>query len=688
MLARTRFGSTIALAAALLARCGGDGVEATADAADVGGVLLPDAAPVAGVVALTDFTRSDGFFSAPVPSEDLRHDGGVDVSGWPNPDDNDLVAQLRDVVTTDAGGFPVSSTIYLPFDGDLDPTALPSLADSVEPEAGVFLADVDPASDQRGRRVPVEVSFLYDAGPYGAPRLLAVLPLQGAPLRPDTLHAAVVLRGVGDATGAPLGRSAGLADLLAGREVAGLDLAAREAYDAALASLAEDGVDLAEVAGLAVFRTHDATLELSAYIAAARTEEPLAPGGFGLNEVFDDYCVYEGTVTVPTFQHGDPPFLGGPEAGGDWRRDASGAPTLTGRETARVVVTVPRSAPPAAGFPTLVFVRTGGGGDRPLVDRGRHAEVHGEAEPGSGPARELAAVGFAGVSVDGPLGGLRNTTGADEQFLVFNVTNARALRDNVRQSALELALLPDALAALALDTSACPGAPPVTRFDTGTLALMGHSMGATIAPLTVAAEPRYGALILSGEGGSYIQQIPYKREPIDVAPVARGLLGYAARPLLPSDPALCLLQWAAEASDPQIYAPRVREGGTHVLMLQGIVDHYNLPPMANAVSLPLGLDLGGPSLDAAEPSLAAFRPLAELLPLIGGRQRALPIDDGAGSTRVVVQFPEDGIEDGHEVVFQTAAPKRTYRCFLADFAAGRAPRVVDGAADPDGPCPP
>ena len=33
--------------------------------------------------------------------------------------------------------------------------------------------------------------------------------------------------------------------------------------------------------------------------------------------------------------------------------------------------------------------------------------------PGSGPAREFARVGFAGVQVDGPLGGLRNTTGGD-----------------------------------------------------------------------------------------------------------------------------------------------------------------------------------------------------------------------------------------------------------------------------------
>ena len=94
----------------------------------------------------------------------------------------------------------------------------------------------------------------------------------------------------------------------------------------------------------------------------------------------------------------------------------------------------------------MTFVRTGGGGDRPLVDRGVQA-VHDAPPlvPGSGPAQEFARVGYAGVQVDGPLGGLRNTTHGDEQFLIFNVFNVAALRDNVRESALELVVLSSVL---------------------------------------------------------------------------------------------------------------------------------------------------------------------------------------------------------------------------------------------------
>ena len=47
----------------------------------------------------------------------------------------------------------------------------------------------------------------------------------------------------------------------------------------------------------------------------------------------------------------------------------------------------------------------------------------------------------------------KGPTGADEQFLMFNVQNPLALRDNVRQSALEIALLPQVLARLEVDTS-------------------------------------------------------------------------------------------------------------------------------------------------------------------------------------------------------------------------------------------
>ncbi len=52
----------------------------------------------------------------------------------------------------------------------------------------------------------------------------------------------------------------------------------------------------------------------------------------------------------------------------------------------------------------------------------------------------------------------------------------------------------------------------------------------------------------------------------------------------------------------------------------------------------------------------------------------------------MVQHAEDGIEDGHEVVFQTEAPKHQYRCFLESLARGETPIVVPDAAE-EAACP-
>ena len=54
-------------------------------------------------------------------------------------------------------------------------------------------------------------------------------------------------------------------------------------------------------------------------------------------------------------------------------------------------------------------------------------------------------------------------------------------------------------------------------------------------------------------------------------------------------------------------------------------------------------------------------------------------------TAIVVQHPSDGIEDGHEIVFQTDPPKHEYECFLASSLHG-VPKVPDGG-DPDAGCP-
>jgi pimeloyl-ACP methyl ester carboxylesterase len=215
------------------------------------------------------------------------------------------------------------------------------------------------------------------------------------------------------------------------------------------------------------------------------------------------------------------------------------------------------------------------------------------------------------------------------------------------------------------------------------MVLVGHSMGATIAPLTAAAQPRFRAMVLSGAGGSYLHNVVYKQSPLEVRPLAEAMLNYPAygRTLTPSDPFLSIVQWASESADPPPYAAAQADGpdAPHVLMFQGIVDSYILPPMANAMSLSLGLDLGGEELDRIDPELEAFEPLGDLLELLGSEVLQLPVrGNRPGRTAVVVQHEEDGVEDGHEVMYQLDLPKEQYRCFLAGLAAGELPEVGEG----------
>lgn len=621
---------------------------------------------VGGVVVNMDFRRETGFYSAPFPSDERQADDGrIDISGYPNPDKIGFVEQTLDVIREDVRGFGIASAVFFTLSAPPDVTRLPDAFASVADGAPVFLISVTPGPDYL-RRYPVDVSYAADGGPFGALNLLSLLPVQGMALRPKTTYAAVVLRNLRSADGKPLGVSSGMAALAAGRRPAGLTETAFTRYRDALAALAEAGVASRSIAGLAVFTTGEPAAEMEVFRKDVLAQpRPQPESAFALAATYETFCEYQSTVQMPVYQAGTPPF---DSSGGNWTVDEAGKPVLQGHEQAKFIVTVPRAAAPAAGYPTVVVVRTGGD---PLVHRGVHPVAHGAAEPGSGPASEFAKEGYAGVTIDGPHGGLRNVTKGDEQVLMFNILNPRAMRDNVRQSALETILTAHMLDDVTIDASGCPGVGATVKLDTTKLALMGHSMGATVAQPAMAYEPRFKGLILSGAGASWLANLIYKQKPLNVPQIAELVLNYGKydRKLTEQDPVVSLVQWAGDQSDAPAYNQRMTE--RNILMLQGIVDHYIMPPIANASSLSLGLDLAGTPLDADTAEIASLRPLEPLLAFSGRKRVEYPVQGNHGkATAVVAQYREDGIEDGHEVAFQTEAPKLQYRCFLRSLLHG------------------
>ena len=631
-----------------------------------------------------DFTRAGGFYTAPFPGEDLRRaDDTIDLSRFPGHGKSAVLDAALGAIAADARGFSTTAGIFLTTTFPIDLTSLPrTAAVSLTGEATVFLVDVDPASPWHGQRTPADVAFLDDGGPYGAQNLLSLVPYQGVPLHPSTLYAAVVTTRVRDDRGHRLSVSPSLRTLLLRGAPAGLSPSALGEFRTALGELGHPE----ELAAVAVFRTDAPLAGMAAVAEAIIGEHPVPNAPLAAAEVFSNFCVYQSTIDMPQYQRGTPPYE---SVGGTWAFDSSGKPLRQRYERANLVVTFPATPMPPEGFPTVVFSRTGAGGERPLVDRG--VRVDGRFVPGTGPAGDFARAGFAAISIDGPLGGLRNAVHADEQFLIFNFSNPGAIRDNIRQSAAELILTAHLLDTLTVDASGCAGLEnPRARFNPEKVALFGHSMGATISPLALAYEPRFRAAILSGAGGSWIANLIHKQKPLPVRHVTEFMLGYTQRwfTVTQGDPALSILQWGAEAADPPIYGARIKG---QVLMFEGIVDHYILPPMANATSLSMGLDLAGEELDRATPELGSYATFRDVAVFSGRTALPYPVEgnlkraDGEVVTAAVVQRLGDGIEDGHEAVFQTPGPKYQYRCFLKTFAAGRA-RIV-APQDGLGVCP-
>jgi len=411
----------------------------------------------AGPHVLHDFSRAHNLFDAPFPADDLYDGTTADASRFPNPANSISVEQGR-VLLGPNHGFALTGGVFFQISEPLDPTQLPAIADTVKATSSVVVAAIDRSAPDYAVRYPLEVTFQPTKTPYGAPNLLALVPLQGMPLRPNERYVAIVTTSLHAASGAALDAAPS---------------SALKRFPDAVKALADLGVATSQVAGITSFTTGDPAADLARVRESALARPlPVIDAPFTRTDMFTDFCAYHTTIAMPDWQSGTPPFNAD---GGTWTFDASGAPIFQRTETANLVVTIPRKSLPTGGYPLVVFIRTGGGGDRPLVDRGVQPTEGADAiEPGEGPARYLARAGFAGIEVDGPVSGLRNTSGADEQFLTFNVGNLGAMRDNIRESAVELDVIAHVGIALHLDASDCPGAGGTSvGFDASHVAIMG-----------------------------------------------------------------------------------------------------------------------------------------------------------------------------------------------------------------------
>lgn len=661
---------------------------------DDGILSRPPAGPaeaVPGVSFRFDLSTEAGFYGLPVPTELRREaDGTYAWADFPLPADNPFRELLqRYVALADAArGAGQNGLVFFALDGPVDPSSLPATpAEALDAAAPIQLMDVDPGSPELGRRFPLQVHFRPEEQACGPANLLAVMPFPGFVLRRDTLYAALLTRDVRDPEGAPMGSPLAFEQVKNGETPEGaLGPRALDLYRGPLNVLAARGVPRARIAAMTVFRTLDAVEGMLALRRWLRTNEPtpapVTPPA--ITDVYADYCVWEGRVELPVFQTGTSPYA---LEGGEILFGEDGVPVVQRREAVRFLVTVPRQTMPVGGWPILLYEHGGSGSYREVVTRGTLPDP----APGSGPAQLLARRGIAAFGKDGATNVNRgNPTGG---FLFFNTLNPVAFRDNVRQSAFEQAASVRMLRELSLDPAGCPGADAGAspdggiRFDPRHFFFMGHSTGSTVGPAFLAGETGIEAAVLSGSGVSYIYQVLYKRQPFPLRPVVQLLLA-PDEALDPFRPFLTVIQTAWEEAEPLVYDPHLigepLEGAPplSVLVTLGILDTYNPPPAENPGVAALGIDAAGEILND---EILAFLDLTGRTVLAPPVSRNVAVPGGT-VTGVAVQYREDGIVDGHNVVFQLEEAKYQVGCFLRSLVDQGRAVLPAPVADADAAC--
>ncbi|MCA9774964.1 MAG: hypothetical protein KC466_21270, partial [Myxococcales bacterium] len=356
---------------------------------------------------------------------------------------------------------------------------------------------------------------------------------------------------------------------------------------------------------------------------------------------------------------------------------------------------------PPEGWPLLFFIHGTSGTSAQVHDRGRDPGT-GPREPGGGPARIAAARGWAAagmgsflapehlppeVTVNGQVGN--------------NFFNPRAMRGDYQQYVAERLLFRRLLNALAIDPALCPGADASAspdgrmRFDPDMQVIQGHSLGSVTGGSLAAVDPMgVQGVVLSGSGASWLESIFGPMDPLPTRTIVE-VLALQLPPWETLDvwhPMVAFAELAMGTADTIHVLPRVLRHpvpgrpAPHVLVVNGYRDTVVTDNMQRAVVGALGVDFAGPEVGPF--------PDGQILPrilLAGGAHFDYPaggnrVVPGVGPrTAIAVRYPEDGIRNGHDVLFQLDAPKHQVGCFLADLAAGRTPIAREGGAEGD-PC--
>lgn len=626
------------------------------------------------------FDPNGDFWAVPLPSELRKQDDGTyNLDRWPGARPQLVKMWLDTIDARVTDGWGVNAGVFFTLTGALDPASLPTAATTLTTEADVQLIDIDPESPEYGRRLPVDVSFTADAITYRPASLLAVTPVQGFPRRERTLYAVVLLDGLKDAAGQPLGASEGFHAAL--EQTTKADPALKAALAPLRAYLDVSHFNRAKVVGATVFRTIDPNATLKKLAAWVETlPAPVLEQPWTRLDEYPDYVLYGARYLVPHVQSGPRPGKGRVV----WSADGQ-TPVQQGTQSVRLSVAMPKRTPPASGQPLTVYFHGSGGEYREVMDRGPLAPTaprnqQGDPPLGSGPSTYLARRGLATLGFDFPLHGDRDsppdTTGLKLYDLFGDIDSTV---DNMSVAAMEAVYLTRLMPALELPLPAGG----TTRVDLARLSAMGHSMGSTIGIPVATVDPRIKGYVFSGAGGLLTEVATETTYPVKLGSTLELLLGFKAGETLErTHPLLHAFQTLWDATDPTAKARHVArepyEGqvARPYFLPQGLTDGYFHPGAQAAIGGALGTTLLGDELDPTLPRTLRLdgRGTTSGFPLRGNL-------DGVTAGTVQVQTPFDL---GHYVVFDVPSVGAQVGCFLAGVGSPGGPAIVSprGLDDP------
>jgi predicted esterase len=643
----------------------------------------------------TDSPANMDFYRLPFPNDIRRKaGGGVDLQGHPQPGATvlpfDLVARYVDAIETEATGFGANQTVYFRFSRAFDTSQFPG-------DCGSTLVDITPTSPTYGLNMGMtcvanNTPTSYLCGPY-----LAVRPSLGAPLRPGTTYALLVRKAFVDVLGTPFGPDDDFTALLAATPPTDPELAVPyAAYQPLRDYIAAGQAAAADLAAAAVFtveKYEDPMAAIAAAVAVAqapqieglvRCDDPAAVspcddnklgaehvrGCLAADAASANFTTYQGTLTLPEFQQGVPPYLT-PADGGGIAYAADGVAVL--QRSARVcfALTVPKGVAPAAGWPLVVYGHGTGGSYRSIVDLGLSEDYAlGVAPAGLGVGVDGGASAtptpLAVLSYDGIMHGTRNggsTKPVGE--LVYNFLNPVAARDNALQAAADLLAIPRSLASFAAQGIVLDGK---------RLSLYGHSQGGNAAALVAARESPYGTIVMSGTGGTLIYTLLGKTKPINIPAVLPFVLGETGTAALTAyHPVLNLMQMYFERSDSVNFGRRLFKEPTpgmtphHVLHVYGLADSYSVVTTQQAYGLAAHFRVSPPILDAY-----GLAPLTTASPYSNNEY----FGTSGNLTALQIQYQSDGTYDGHFVSTDNPRARAAIHQMLVTAARDGIPTVM------------